>query len=176
MSYFRWFCLDVVETSCSPSSCEMFYLLSESMSKLERSLARNIFEEISVKTASKLNTLLMEELVLKNQFNDNGAKQFQIDITKCLASLFKKYFTSPENHFQTLFEACKLLNLQTGTRIALLETVSSAKDSSKSKLSLRSGTSAQDSGELVSKALKDIGVETLSLDLVLDILNRKICK
>ena len=49
--------------------------------------------------ADQLNRILMEDLIMKNNFNEFGAKQLEYDITKGFLSLFRLYMSRPDSHF-----------------------------------------------------------------------------
>ncbi|XP_039289742.1 RAD50-interacting protein 1 [Nilaparvata lugens] len=86
----RWFAMssphDEVSPQVTPSACPMFQVLAFKLHQLEQLLSHSLFTAAWKKIATQLNTFILEELILENTFNEGGAAQLQLDMTRNLFS------------------------------------------------------------------------------------------
>ncbi|XP_076459173.1 RAD50-interacting protein 1-like [Babylonia areolata] len=110
----------------SPSACEMLLVLKDHLALVEQLLSRPLFTKFWERLAARLNTFILNEVILTNHFSEGGAIQLQFDMTRNLLPLFGEFTQKPEAYFREVKEACILLTLKTGSAILLKEVLYSA--------------------------------------------------
>ncbi|KAL8616926.1 hypothetical protein ACOMHN_041845 [Nucella lapillus] len=110
----------------SPSACEMLLVLKGHLGHVGDLLSRPLFTKFWQRLAARLNTFLLNEVILTNHFSEGGAFQLQFDMTRNLFPVFGEFTQKPEGYFRDVKEACTLLTLKTGSAILLKEVLYSA--------------------------------------------------
>ena len=98
----RWFCLKSMDNSLSSCASELLHFISTNLVLLQKSLSNSLFDSILHEIADQMNQILIDDLILKNSFNEMGAKQLEFDISNGFLSLFRMYTTEPQIHFSSL--------------------------------------------------------------------------
>lgn len=83
----------------SSSVSDLLYSISTNLVLLQKSLAHSLFETILIEISEQLNRILLENVILKNNFNELGAKQLECDLIKGFLSLFRLYMSRPDTQF-----------------------------------------------------------------------------
>lgn len=134
----RWNILSSTKESLglSTNACEMFLVLKNHLLRVESLLNKPIFIKVWQRLASQLNKLVVNEIVIPNQFNDTGASQIEFDMCRNLFPLFGEYTQKPENYFREIKEACILLTLNKGSASLLKELLCEEKEAMKKQTAL----------------------------------------
>lgn len=83
----------------SDTASELLYFVSSNLILLQNEMSNALFERIVHEIANEMNRILMEDLILKNSFNESGAKQLNYDISMGCLPLFRLYIRKPEFNF-----------------------------------------------------------------------------
>ncbi|XP_030840742.1 RAD50-interacting protein 1 isoform X1 [Strongylocentrotus purpuratus] len=88
----KWFSMpspkDFIVPALSMTACDMLQSLKERLHLLREQLSPALFDKLWQDISSKLNKFLFQEVILTNQFNEGGATQIQIDMTRGLFPLY----------------------------------------------------------------------------------------
>ena len=103
MLHFRWFCLKSMDNCLSSGASELLHSISTNIVLLQKSLSNTLFDTILHEIADQMNRILFEDLILKNTFNELGAKQLHYDLSIGFMSLFRLYMARPQLHFAEYF-------------------------------------------------------------------------
>ncbi|CAG2174733.1 unnamed protein product, partial [Oppiella nova] len=133
----KWFCLKSIDNCLSPNASQLLHFISTNLVSLQKSLSNTLFDTILHEMADQINRSLLEDVILKNSFNEFGAKQMDYDISVGLLSVFRLYITRPQLHFATLNEALKLLNLERGTHLLLKDILVDDRNNTDAKVALK---------------------------------------
>ncbi|RUS71090.1 hypothetical protein EGW08_021151 [Elysia chlorotica] len=142
----------------SQSACEMFLVLKDHLCTMEGQLSKFLFDRFWHRLVKSIDEFIFKEVILMNHFNDGGAVQIQFDITRNLIPLFGDYTNSPDSYFRLSKEACTLLTLKKGSALLLKEVIYSHLHETAEQQQLKQ---VQPN---VSEALRDVGINTLSVD------------
>ncbi|XP_074594335.1 RAD50 interactor 1 [Brevipalpus obovatus] len=148
-----WHILSPSDDNHQYTSYRLLYAMAKSLELLRRRLSKNLLEEIIITLAKNLNKRILDKLIFKNHFNKEGSKQINQDLSAHLCSVFRAYINKPEDYFNEILDACKILALSRENHLKL-------------KKSLQNDLN--DKGEL-----SKVSINSLSPEQVLDILIRK---
>ncbi|VDI67318.1 RAD50-interacting protein 1 [Mytilus galloprovincialis] len=134
----RWNILPTTKDSLglSINACEMLLVLKDHLLRVESLLNKPIFTKIWQRLAGQLNKMVVNEIIIPNQFNETGASQIEFDMCRNLFPLFGEYTQKPENYFREIKEACILLTLKTGSACLLKELLCEEKEAVKKQNAL----------------------------------------
>ncbi|KAI1280786.1 RAD50-interacting protein 1 [Halotydeus destructor] len=149
----KWFCVQPLDENVRFVSCELLYYISSSMQRLKSQLATGLFSNICHSIARRLNMMVLEDVILKTSFNEEGAKLIARDVQHNMCSLFNSYTSRAEPLFAESTEATTLLNLQRGTAMLLEESIYTPEEDS---------------------CLNDLGIEILEPEIALKIAKHRI--
>ncbi|KAJ8680451.1 hypothetical protein QAD02_016238 [Eretmocerus hayati] len=133
----KWFSMPMekeISLSVTPNGCPMFLEIANQLHALHNALAMLLFEQSWKNLASRLDKYIVDELILRNQFNSGGATQLQFDVKRNLFPLFGLYTRRPETYFPLIGESCILLNMLLGSAILLLDALESEEESAKREI------------------------------------------
>ena len=88
-----------MDNCLSSGASELLHSISTNIVLLQKSLSNTLFATILDEIADQINRILFEDLVLKNTFNEFGAKQLYYDLSIGFMSLFRLYMARPQLHF-----------------------------------------------------------------------------
>lgn len=134
----RWNILPSTQESLalSVNACEMLLVLKDRLLRVESLLNKPLFIKVWQRLAGQLNKMVVNEIIIPNQFNETGAKQIEYDMCRNLFPLFGEYTQKPENYFREIKEACILLTLNKGSASLLKELLCEEKEASKIHIAL----------------------------------------
>ena len=93
----KWFCMTTSDEKAEIAACEVFHFLSMSLEFLKRQVPSRIFDAIAICFSSEISKLYLEDVILKNTFNTDGAAKIRMDVKQHLLSLFKSFMRRPES-------------------------------------------------------------------------------
>jgi hypothetical protein len=88
-----------MENGISCSASQLLYFISSNLILLQNALTNSLFERILNQILEEINRTILKDVILKNSFNETGAKQLDYDISIGFMSLFRLYMRKPELHF-----------------------------------------------------------------------------
>ncbi|KAL7294373.1 hypothetical protein TKK_0012380 [Trichogramma kaykai] len=121
----KWFTMpgekEIAFFSITPTGQPMFQEIYNKLHIMDEVLAKELFKQAWKDFAMQLDQFILDELLLRNQFNSGGASQLTFDIKKSLYPSFGLYTSKPEILFPLISESCSLLNMLLGSAMLLLE-------------------------------------------------------
>lgn len=93
----RWFCLKEEDGSVDAAECEVLHFISTALELCTRRLTHSVRQHVINCFAKQVNDIVIQEVLLKNTFNETAALRIHRHVHRHLTALFRS--TRPESFF-----------------------------------------------------------------------------
>lgn len=87
------------ELHISKSAINLYYNVSSKINLVKQFLSNNLFEDFIYDIATKIQDALFNNFILKQDFNKDAIKQFDIDLKQGLFAIFSIYIKNVQYTF-----------------------------------------------------------------------------
>jgi hypothetical protein len=95
----RWFCLRSEDGSVDAAECEVLHFISSALQLCSRRLTHSVSHHVIKCFAKQVNDILVQEVLMKNTFNQTAADRIHKHVHIHLSALFARNIAKPESFF-----------------------------------------------------------------------------